>query len=119
MKKQSNALQAVPVYGVSDSQARVLLAAFDTEVSEDTWGALLAEQTDAKDLYQERKADHCPEWLGACIRPFGAKGGYTFLIKRADMWSIKLLRGVPNRPAIGVEMRAYYLHTHPLGAEGA
>ena len=32
---------------------------------------------------------------------------------------IKLLKGVPNRPPIYVEMRAYGLHTHEGGAIGA
>jgi hypothetical protein len=35
------------------------------------------------------------------------------------MFAIKLLRGVPNRPPIYVEMRAFGLHTHPGGAIGA
>jgi hypothetical protein len=48
----------------------------------------------------------------------GAKGGYTFRIEHQE-FTIKLLKGVPNRPAIYVEMRALALHVHPGGALGA
>ncbi len=65
-----------------------------------------------------RDARYAPEWLGAVLMPTGAKGGYRFLIEHQD-FSIKLLKGVPNRPGIYVEMRSFALHTHSGGVEGA
>jgi hypothetical protein len=94
-----------------------LYLSFDLPVSEETWTRLEQEQQLAKQVYEERLAVHCPEWLNAILRPTGAKGGYRFLIE-SDSWSIKLLRDVPNRPPIFVELRAFALHTHPDGVLG-
>jgi len=109
-----------------EDTARVLLAGvdtvyfnFDVEIGDVVWDRLHEEQEEAKRMYTTRKADHCPEWLGACLRPTGAKGGYRFLIERADEWSIKLLRGVPNRPTMCVEMRSFGLHTNEGGVVSA
>jgi len=91
---------------------------FDVEVSDEMWARLEGEREEAQRLAEERRADHCPEWLGACLRPTGARGGYRFLIE-TPYFSIKLLRGVPHRPPIFVELRAFGLHTHQGGAGGA
>src|SRR5579859_5021183 len=108
-----------------DEIARALLCgvdtlylSFDLAVSEAMWAQLEQEQVIAKQVDQERRAVHCPEWLNAILRPMGARGGYRFLIE-TEAWSIKLLRDVPNRPPIFVELRAFALHTHPGGALGA
>src|SRR5258707_1320374 len=95
-----------------------LYMSFDLPVSEAMWERLDQEQQIAQLVHQERGAVHCPEWLGAIMRPTGAKGGYRFLIE-SDAWSIKLLRDIPNRPPIFVEMRAFHLKTHPGGVIGA
>jgi hypothetical protein len=94
-----------------------LYLSFDLPVSEEMWTKLDHEQQLAKQVQEERRAVHCPEWLNAILRPSGAKGGYRFLIE-SDAWSIKLLRDVPNRPPIFVELRAFALHTHPEGVLG-
>ena len=65
-------------------------------------------------LMKERRCVHVPEWLNAEMHPTGARGGYRFLLETPD-FAVKLLRGVPNRPPIYVEMRAYGLHTHEGG----
>jgi hypothetical protein len=94
-----------------------LYLSFDLPVSEEVWARLDHEQQLAKQVFEERRAVHCPAWLNAILRPTGAKGGYRFLIE-SDAWSIKLLRDVPNRPPIFVELRAFALHTHPEGVLG-
>src|SRR5260370_444225 len=107
------------------SRARALLCgvdtlymSFDLPVSQAMWARLDQEQQIAQQLQQERRAVHCPEWLGASMRPTGAKGGYRFLIE-SNAWSIKLVRDIPNRPPIFVEMRAFTLKTHAGGVIGA
>jgi hypothetical protein len=77
-----------------------------------------AEQDEAKRRRKERNAQYAPDWLGAVMSATGAKGGCHFLFEHAD-FSIKLLKGVPNRPAIYVEMRSLALHPHPEDALGA
>src|SRR5262252_4323312 len=67
---------------------------------------------------QTRKAEHVPDWLNAVVHPLGAKAGYRFLLE-TPTFSMKLLKGVPNRPAIYVAMRAFGLYTHEGGAIGA
>jgi hypothetical protein len=94
-----------------------LYLSFDLPVSEAMWATLEAEQQLAQQVFAERRAVHCPAWLNAIVRPTGAKGGYRFLIE-SESWSIKLLREVPNRPPIYVELRALALHTHPDGVLG-
>jgi hypothetical protein len=94
-----------------------LYLSFDLPVSTAMWAQLDQEQQIAKQVYEERRAVHCPEWLNAILHPTGAKGGYRFLIE-SDAWSIKLLRDVPNRTPIFVELRAFALHTHPDGVLG-
>jgi hypothetical protein len=91
---------------------------FDVEISQSMWERLDEEKEIAKVLMATRKAVHVPDWLNAEIHPVGAKGGYRFLLE-TPTFSIKLLKGVPNRPPIYVEMRAYGLHTHEGGAIGA
>jgi hypothetical protein len=91
---------------------------FDVEIGQAMWDRLEEEKQIAKFLKKTRKAEHVPDWLNAVVHPMGAKGGYRFLLE-TPTFSIKLLKGVPNRPPIYVEMRAYGLHTHAGGAIGA
>lgn len=86
----------------------------DVEVSEAMWDRLEQERQIAKLLMKERRYIHVPEWLNAQIHPTGARGGYRFLLE-TPTFAVKLLRGVPNRPPIYVELRAYGLHTHESG----
>jgi hypothetical protein len=106
----------------SADMARVVLCgpdtvyfSFDTEVSDETWAHLQVEQEKAREVQYDAKTAHAPDWLGAVVAPTGARGGYHFRIEHAD-FTIKLLKGVPHRPAIFVEMRSFALHTHPDGA---
>ncbi|HEV8192584.1 MAG TPA: hypothetical protein VGP82_14040 [Ktedonobacterales bacterium] len=91
---------------------------FEVEIGQAMWERLEEETAIAQMLMQSRKAEHVPDWLNAVVRPVGAKGDYRFLVETPTC-SIKLLNGVPNRPPIYVEMRAYGLHTHEGGAIGA
>src|SRR5689334_9790291 len=91
---------------------------FDIEIGQAMWDRLEEEKVIAQVLKKTRKAEHVPDWLNAVVHPVGAKGGYRFLLE-TPTFSIKLLKGVPNRPPIYVEMRAYGLHTHEGGAIGA
>jgi hypothetical protein len=91
---------------------------FDIEIGQAMWERLEEEKEIAQMLMKTRKAEHVPDWLNAVVHPVGAKGGYRFLLE-TPTFSIKLLKGVPNRPPIYVEMRAYGLHTHEGGAIGA
>jgi hypothetical protein len=90
---------------------------FDVEISQVVWDRLDEEKDIAKFLMETRKAVHVPDWLNAEVKPSGAKAGYRFLLE-TPTFSIKLLKGVPNRPPIYVEMRAYGLHTHEGGVIG-
>lgn len=130
-KKQTNgtARALVPVTADSEAWAEwmptILNAgvdtiefSFDVEISQVVWERLDEEKEIAKVLMETRKAVHVPDWLNAEVQPTGAKGGYRFLLE-TPTFSIKLLKGVPNRPPIYVEMRAYGLHTHEGGAIGA
>jgi hypothetical protein len=87
---------------------------FDGGVSDAMWEALERERETAEMLLKERRCVHVPEWLNAQIHPTGARGGYRFLLETPE-FAIKLLRGVPNRPPIYIEMRAFGLHTHAGG----
>jgi hypothetical protein len=103
---------------IQDAGADTIEFSFDVEVSADIWEKLEEERLIAQILMKERKAVHVPEWLNAQISPTGARGGYHFLLE-TPMFAIKLLKGIPNRPPIYVEMRAFGLHTHTGGAIGA
>jgi hypothetical protein len=91
---------------------------FDIEISDEVWNRLEEERQIAQLLMQTRKAVHVPDWLNAEIHPTGARGGYRFLLE-TPTFSIKLLKGVPNRPPTYIEMRAFGLHTHDGGVVGA
>lgn len=91
---------------------------FDIEISDEMWNRLEEERQIAQLLMQTRKAVHVPDWPNAEMHLTGARGGYRFLLE-TPTFSIKLLKGVPNRPPIYVEMRAFGLHTHDAGAIGA
>jgi len=109
----------------SETPVHVLLAGSDTlyfscdlPLSEAMRDRLNEEKATAQTFANERGV-HCPEWLGARIRPQGAKGGYAFLIETED-FSVKLLgERIQNRPSVYLEMRSYALHTHPEGPQGA
>src|SRR5215469_2935722 len=99
-----------------DAEARVLLAQPDTvyfsvdaPVSDDMWDLLQVEQQTAKDIYDERQAEYAPPWLDGVMATTGARGGYRFRIERPD-FTLKVLKGVANRPPLYVEMRAEGLH---------
>src|SRR5262249_38426359 len=81
--------------------------------------ALEIEKCIAQQVARAQRAVHCPDWLGARVCPKGAQGGYAFLIETED-FSVKLLgEHIQHRPAVYIEMRAYALHTHPRGPQGA
>jgi hypothetical protein len=103
---------------IQNAGVDTLEISFDVEIGQAMWDRLQEEQEIAKMLTKTRKAEHVPDWLNAVVHPVGAKGGYHFLLE-TPTFSIKLLKGVPNRPPIYVEMRAYGLHTHEGGAVGA
>ncbi len=118
---------ALPLYAMTGdgSEARVLLAGVDTiyfsfmfEVSDAIWERLEQSQEEAKDYDMTGEKAYIPDWLGVVLAPTGARGGYRFRIEHPD-FTIKLIKGVPNRPGIYVEMRAFGLHTHPGGVLGA
>jgi len=105
--------------------ARVLLAGVDTlycscdiAVSDAVRAQLEREKQTAQVAAQARGA-HCPQWLGAQVMPSGARGGYAFLLQTQD-FAVKILgEGIRHRPGIYVELRSFFLHTHPHGAAGA
>jgi hypothetical protein len=90
---------------------------FDVEVSQAMWDHPEEERQIAQFLHK-RQVTHVPDWLNAVVHPTGARGGYRFLLETST-FSIKLLKGVPHRPPIYVEIRAFGLHTHNSGARGA
>ncbi len=99
---------------VQSAGADTIEFSFDVEVSEAMWMHLEEERQTAEMLMKERRCVHVPEWLNAEMHPTGARGGYRFLLETPD-FAVKLLRGVPNRPPIYVELRAFGLHTHAGG----
>jgi len=111
--------------GWVDAAPRILLRgvdtlyfSFDVAVSDATYAALLAEQHRARMAVREcASAAYCSDWLQARVLPSGAKG-YGVLLE-AEGWTIKVQKGNRTRPPIYVEMRAFTLHTHPGGVEGA
>jgi hypothetical protein len=104
---------------------RVLLAGPDTlyfscdlAISDAMRDRLRSEKAQAQ-VNETAHSVHCPAWLGAQVRPQGARGGYAFLIETED-FSVKVLgERIQNRPAIYLELRSYFLHTHPDGPAGA
>jgi hypothetical protein len=91
----------------------------DLPISPSMREALEIEKRIAQQLARDQRAAHCPQWLGARVCPHGAQGGYAFLIETED-FSVKLLgEHIQRRPAVYIEMRAYTLHTHPRGPQGA
>ena len=128
-RPQQNSRALVPVNAESEAWAAwmptiqnagvdSLEFSYDIEISQEMWERLDEDKEIAKLLMANRKAVHVPDWLNAVVHPVGVKGGYRFLLE-TPTFSIKLLKGVPNRPPIYVEMRAYGLHTHKGGAIGA
>jgi hypothetical protein len=111
--------------GLDCSSARVLLAVPDTlhfsadiQLSDALHDRLEREKLAAQQA-DKVNAVHCPDWLGAQVLPYGARGGYG-LVLETDDFSIKVLgKGIPNRPGLFVELRSHFLHTHPSGPQGA
>jgi hypothetical protein len=99
---------------VQSAGADTIEFSFDVPVSDPMWQMLEHEREIAELLMKERRCVHVPDWLNAEMHPTGAKGGYRFLLETPE-FAVKLLRGVPNRPPIYVEMRAFGLHTHAGG----
>jgi hypothetical protein len=117
--EQDRALVPVTRYGapwveglptVLSAGADTIECSFDVEVSEAMWQRLEQERQVAELLMKERHCVHVPDWLNAQIHPTGARGGYRFLLETPDF-----AVGVPNRPPIYVELRAFGLHTHAGG----
>src|SRR5262249_4096972 len=64
-------------------------------------------------------AVHCPDWLGAHVLAYGARGGYGLVLETGD-FSVKVLgKGIPNRPGLFAELLSHFLHAHPEGPQGA
>ena len=63
---------------------------------------------------------HCPEWLGAQVKPKGDRGGgYPYLIETED-FTVKVAGDAQTMwPGLYVELRSHFLHAHPGGAKGA
>jgi hypothetical protein len=105
------------------ADAAVLLAGLDTicfssraRVSEEVY-AKLTEAKAAARTAESAGAAHCPAWLGAQVKPSG--GGYPFVLD-ADDFAVKVAgEQQASWPGLYVELRAYFLHAHALGARGA
>ncbi len=103
----------------------VLLAGLDTlgltsqaRCSEAVYDKLAGAKLAAR-LAEAEGAAYCPEWLGAQVRPTGARGGYPYLID-ADDFAVKVAgQHQASWPGICLELRAHFLHAHPLGPRGA
>jgi len=81
--------------------------------------AKLAEAKQAARLAEAEGAAHCPAWLGAQVRPTGARGGYPYLID-ADDFAVKVAgEHQASWPGICLELRSHFLHAHAGGARGA
>jgi len=103
----------------------VLLAGIDTvglstqaRVSEAVYGKLAEAKASAR-LAEAAGAVHCPDWLGAQVKPTGARGGYPYLLETDD-FAVKVAG--PHQttwPGICAELRAHFLHAHALGSRGA
>jgi hypothetical protein len=103
----------------------VLLAGLDTvcfssraRVSEAVY-AKLHEAKAAARLAERDGAAHCPDWLGAQVRPTGGRGGYPYLLDTDD-FAVKVAgEQQASWPGLYVELRAHFLHAHTEGARGA
>ncbi len=114
MDSSSSGDMRVPLAGVDS-----VYFSCDLPISGAMRETLEIEKRIAQRVAREQRGAHCPEWLGAQVCPHGAQGGYAFLIETED-FSVKLLgERIQNRPGVYIEMRAYALHTHPRGPQGA
>ncbi len=112
-----------PVRDAADVQ--VLLAGLDTlgltsraRVSEAVYDKLAGAKAAAR-LAETEAAAHCPQWLGAQVKPTGARGGYPYLIETED-YAVKVAgANQMSWPGVCLELRSHFLHAHPLGARGA
>src|SRR5260221_8604290 len=112
-----------PIPDVSD--VVVLLAGLDTvcfssraRVSEAVY-AKLREAKSAARLAERDGAAHCPDWLGAQVKPTGGRGGYPYLLD-IDDFTVKVAGEYQaSWPRLYVELRAHFLHAHSEGARGA
>jgi len=82
--------------------------------------AKLREAKEAAKLAEQSGAVHCPEWLGAQVKPKGDHGGgYPFLIETEDL-TVKVAGAAQTMwPGLYIELRSHFLHAHPGGAAGA
>jgi hypothetical protein len=108
------------------AQAVALLAGLDAcnfsslgRVSSGVYGKL-REAKEAAKLAEQSGAVHCPEWLGAQVKPKGDRGGrYPYLIETED-FTVKVAGHAQTMwPGLYVELRSHFLHAHPNGAAGA
>src|SRR5689334_17065544 len=105
--------------------AAVLLAGLDTlcfssraRVRDEVY-AKLREAKAAARLAEGEGAAHCPDWLGAQVKPTGGRGGYPYLID-ADDFAVKVAgEHQASWPGLYVELRSHFLHAHVEGARGA
>jgi hypothetical protein len=103
----------------------VVLAGLDTvglstraRVSEAVYEKLAEAKASAR-LAEAAGAAHCPDWLGAQVKPTGARGGYPYLLETDD-FAVKVAgQHQTTWPGICVELRAHFLHAHALGPRGA
>src|SRR5215469_1381970 len=110
----------------SPDDFRILLWGLDTvhvsweqQVTQETFDRLLREKAAAQEARNERNAAYCSEWLDARVYATGANGGFSILIDKAKVWSIKLQKGNEQCPGVFLEMRSAALHTHSGGPWGA
>jgi len=91
------------------SQVRVSKAVYDK----------LAEAKQLARLAEAEGAAHCPQWLGAQVKPTGARGGYPYLLETED-FAVKVAgANQASWPGICLELRSHFLHAHALGPRGA
>ena len=81
--------------------------------------AKLREAKEAAKLAEQSGSVHCPEWLGAQVKPKGDRGGgYSYLIETED-FTVKVAGAAQTMwPGLYVELRSHFLHAHPGGAAG-
>jgi hypothetical protein len=80
----------------------------------------LREAKEAAKVAEQSGSVHCPEWLGAQVKPKGDRGGgYPYLIETED-FTVKVAGEAQTMwPGLYIELRSHFLHAHPGGAQGA
>jgi hypothetical protein len=88
-------------------------------VSGEVYGKL-REAKEAAKVAEQAGTVHCPEWLGAQVKPKGDRGGgYPYLIETED-FTVKVAGAAQMTwPGLYIELRSHFLHAHPGGATSA